>query len=130
MNPHIAVVSLWAEDVAALAEFYRTVIGLHSVKQRHKRPHFDLDGTYLTIVQGKPVDAQNSSPVRFPLLAFAVPDLDEAVARLREHRVALPWGVGHDRRSRWVMFRDPGGNLVELVEPGEGHTHVREDEVD
>ena len=35
---------------------------------------------------------------------------------LEEHRIALPWGVETDGGSRWVMFHDPAGNLVELVE--------------
>jgi catechol-2,3-dioxygenase len=116
MKTRVAVVALWAEDVEATAEFYRSVIGLKPLKERHKRPHFDVDGTYVTIVQGKPTDAVNSSPVRFPLVAFEVADLEEALERLRQNNVRLPWGVGHDAHSRWVMFRDPGGNLVELVE--------------
>jgi hypothetical protein len=28
----------------------------------------------------------------------------------------LPWGIEGDARSRWVMFHDPAGNLVELVQ--------------
>jgi catechol 2,3-dioxygenase-like lactoylglutathione lyase family enzyme len=116
MNTRIAVVGLWAPDVAVAAQFYRDVIGLRQVKQRHKRPHFHLGGTYLVLLQGRPVRAQDSVPARFPMLAFAVDDLDAALERLKEHQVSLPWGVGHDARSRWAMFHDPAGNLVELVE--------------
>jgi catechol-2,3-dioxygenase len=116
MSTRIAVVSLWAPDVAAAAQFYRDVIGLRSVKQRHKRPHFDLAGTYLVLLQGRPAPAQDPVPARFPLLAFAVDDLDAALERLQEHQVRLPWGVGHDARSRWAMFHDPAGNLIELVQ--------------
>jgi catechol-2,3-dioxygenase len=116
MNTRIAVVSLWAPDVAAAAQFYRDVIGLRSVKQRHKRPHFSLGGTYLVLLQGQPAAAEDAVPAHFPLLAFAVDDLDAALERLREHGVSLPWGVGHDAHSRWAMFHDPAGNLIELVE--------------
>lgn len=115
MNTRIAVVGLWAEDVATAAHFYRDVIGLRVVKQRHKRPHFDVGGMHLVLLQGKPVPAQDSVPARFPLVAFAVDDLEAALGRLQEHDVHLPWGVGHDAHSRWVMFYDPAGNLVELV---------------
>ena len=116
MGTRIAVVALWAEDIAGTVHFYRDIIGLRPVKQRHKRPHFDLGGTYLVLLQGRPAPAQDPVPARFPLLAFAVDDLDAALERLQEHQVRLPWGVGHDARSRWAMFHDPAGNLIELVQ--------------
>jgi catechol 2,3-dioxygenase-like lactoylglutathione lyase family enzyme len=116
MNTRIAVVSLWAPDVAAAAQFYRDVLGLRTVKKRHKRAHFHLGGTYLVLLQGRPVPAEDSVPARFPLLAFAVDNLDAALERLHEHQVRLPWGIGHDAHSRWAMFHDPAGNLIELVE--------------
>jgi catechol 2,3-dioxygenase-like lactoylglutathione lyase family enzyme len=115
MNPRIAVVSIWAEDVAATAHFYRDVVGLRLLPH-HQQPHFDLGGSYLTILKGRPVPAQDAEPSRFPLIAFAVKDLDAAVARLRAHDVQLPWGIEGDAHSRWVMFHDPAGNLVELVQ--------------
>jgi catechol 2,3-dioxygenase-like lactoylglutathione lyase family enzyme len=116
MNPRIAVVSIWAEDVQATAHFYRDVVGLRLLSHHHGQPHFDLDGSFLTILKGRPVPAQDAEPSRFPLIAFAVNDLEAAVARLRAHDVELPWGIEGDARSRWVMFHDPAGNLVELVQ--------------
>ena len=116
MHPRIAVVSLWAEDVEAEAEFFRSVLGLKTLKLRHGKPHFDVGGVKLTIVQGKPINAITPTPSRFPVVAFEVPDLDEAIARLKESGTRLPYGVGHDARTRWIMFRDPGGNLIELVQ--------------
>lgn len=116
MNPRIAVVSIWAEDVAATAHFYRDVVGLRLLPHHLERPHFDLEGSYLTILKGRPVPAQDAEPSRFPLIAFAVKDLDAAVVRLRAHDVELPWGIEKDAHSRWVMFHDPAGNLVELVQ--------------
>ena len=115
----IAVVSLWAEDVPTAAHFYRDVIGLRLLSHhshRDGRPHFDLDGTYLTILKGRPIPAQNAEPSRFPLIAFAVDDLDSAIERLRAHRVKLPKDVAEGADSRWVMFHDPAGNLIELVQ--------------
>jgi catechol 2,3-dioxygenase-like lactoylglutathione lyase family enzyme len=118
---HIAVVSLWAEDVAAAAHFYRDVIGLQLLPHlaqhdKHKRPHFDVSGTLLVILKGKPVPAQDAEPSPFPLMAFAVDDLEPAVERLRAHRVELPWGLEENAEARWVLFHDPAGNLVELVQ--------------
>jgi catechol 2,3-dioxygenase-like lactoylglutathione lyase family enzyme len=116
MNTHIAVVSLWAEDVAATAHFYRDVIGLKFVPHHAgDRIHFDLDGCILTIVPGRPALPPDPEP-RFPVVAFSVAQLDKVVETLRLHRVDLPWGVETNAASRWVMFHDPAGNLVELVE--------------
>jgi catechol 2,3-dioxygenase-like lactoylglutathione lyase family enzyme len=117
----VAVVSLWAEDVATAAHFYQNVIGLRLLphllqRDQHKRPHFDLSGTYLIILKGKPVPAQDSEPSRFPLIAFAIDDLEPAIERLQAHHVELPWGVEENADSRWVMFHDPAGNLIELVQ--------------
>jgi catechol 2,3-dioxygenase-like lactoylglutathione lyase family enzyme len=118
MNIRLAVVSIWAQDVPATAHFYRDVLGLHLLPHHGVQPHFDLGGAYLTIVKGRPRPAEDSNPERFPLVAFAVDDLDTAVERLRAHHVELPWGIERDEHSHWVMFHDPAGNLIELVQFG------------
>jgi catechol 2,3-dioxygenase-like lactoylglutathione lyase family enzyme len=116
MAVKIAVVSLWAEDVPTTVHFYRDVLGLRLLPHHRQQPHFDLGGVFLTIVKGQPVPARDAQPDRFPLLALAVDEFDGAIERLRAHRVELPWGVEEDGQSRWVMFRDPAGNLIELVQ--------------
>ena len=116
MDMRLAVVSILAEDVPATAHFYRDVIGLRLLPHHGGRPHFDLGGIYLTIVKGRPILAQTTTSDRFPLIAFAVEDLDVAMARLRAHDVELPWGIEERTNSRWVMFHDPAGNLIELVQ--------------
>lgn len=116
MPTRLAIVSLWAEDVAAAEHFYRAVLGLSLLPQPSGRPHFDLGGQTLVILQGKPLPAQNAVPPVFAQLALAVDDLDAAYARLVQHRVDAPWGIQEDGFSRWVMFQDPGGNLIELVQ--------------
>lgn len=116
MEIRIAVVSLWAEDVVATAHFYRDVIGLPLQSHLAKdQPHFDLGGTILTILHGRPALHAEAEP-RFPVIAFSVPDLDAGVEKLRTHGVDLPWGVEANASGRWVMFHDPAGNLIELVE--------------
>ncbi|HKZ54974.1 MAG TPA: VOC family protein [Anaerolineales bacterium] len=115
MASRIAVVALWAEDVPTATHFYRDVIGLPLAPHHSERPHFDVAGTTLTILPGRPIPPEQPAPARFPTVAFAVDDLDRAVARLQARHVELPWGIEADSTSRWVMFRDPAGNLVELV---------------
>ena len=115
----IAVVSLWAKDVPTAAHFYRDVIGLRLLphhSHHDDRPHFGVGGTYLTILKGMPVPAQNAEPPHFPLIAFAVDDLSSAIERLLTHRIELLKDVAEDADSRWVLFHDPAGNLIELVQ--------------
>jgi catechol 2,3-dioxygenase-like lactoylglutathione lyase family enzyme len=112
----VAVISIWAEDVAETAHFYRDVLGLELLHHFHAgRPHFKIGGAMLTILKGKPQPAEDPEPPRFPIFAFRVSDLDQAVARLEAHGVDLPWGVEGEAGSRWVMFHDPAGNLIELT---------------
>jgi predicted enzyme related to lactoylglutathione lyase len=119
MSKKLAVVSIWAEDVPTVAHFYRDVVELPLLDHHGGMPHFDLNGgVYLTILKGRPMPAKDGVPLRFPLIAFAVDDLDIAVARLHAHGVELPWEIEKDGISRWVMFYDPGGNLIELVQFG------------
>jgi catechol 2,3-dioxygenase-like lactoylglutathione lyase family enzyme len=115
MNARLAVVTLWAENVAQTAHFYRDVIGLRMLSHHGDRPHFDLGGIYLVILKGRSVPPLDPVPARFPIVAFAVDDLDAAVDHLRAHHVDLPWGVEEDADSRWVMVHDPAGNLIELA---------------
>jgi catechol 2,3-dioxygenase-like lactoylglutathione lyase family enzyme len=114
----LAVVSLWADDVPTTAHFYRDVLGLRLTPHHGATasPHFDLGGVYLIILKGQPRPAANAVPARFPLVAFGVDDLDAALERLRAHGVALPWGVEEDAGSRWAMFHDPAGNLIEIAQ--------------
>ncbi|MGD8565199.1 MAG: VOC family protein [Candidatus Bathyarchaeota archaeon] len=116
MIEKIEVICLWAEDVPKTAHFYKDVLGLKLLPHHHDlRPHFKVGDAYLTILKGKPHPAEDSDPDRFPLFAFRVQDLDAAVERLQAHGVKLPWGVEGHNESRWVMFHDPAGNLIELT---------------
>ena len=102
MIEELAVISLWAENVPKTAHFYKEVLGLELLPHLHAgRPHFKVGGAYLTILKGKPQPADDPEPSRFPLFAFRVAD--------------LPWGIEGQDKSRWVMFHDPAGNLIELT---------------
>jgi catechol-2,3-dioxygenase len=118
MKLKLAVVTLWAEDVSPMADFYRDILGLPLLTVDRGRPHFDLGGAYLVILPGQPRKVEGS---RFPVLAFAVDDLHEVVHQLQSQGIELPWGVEEDSDSRWVMFNDPGGNLLEIAQFGKEH---------
>ncbi len=125
MNSHVAVISLYADDLEQAVHFYKNIVGLYLISsgggsEGHHRPHFRLADVYLVLLNGKPQPPVCEKPVRFPSLAIAVDDLDGAVARLRANEIELPWGIEADARARWVMFYDPAGNLIELVQSARG----------
>ncbi len=113
----LAVVSVRTHHLHETLIFYRDVVGLNGLVHHGHQPAFELgNGAFLVIVEAHE-DAPPTTPEpRFPLLAFAVQDLDEAVARLKSHRIDLPWGINSNPQSRWVEFYDPGGNLIELAQ--------------
>jgi hypothetical protein len=43
------------------------------------------------------------------------------VHQLKSQGVEMPWGIEEDSDSRWVMFNDPGGNLLEIAQFGHNH---------
>jgi catechol 2,3-dioxygenase-like lactoylglutathione lyase family enzyme len=109
INISIAVVSLWAEDVPATAHFYREAVGLNIVPHHAgDRPHFDLDGSILTIIRGRPALPPDPEP-RFPAVAFSVPDLEAAIEKLRLHGVEPALGRGNKRRRSVGDVPRPGG---------------------
>ena len=116
MDVKLKVVSLWAENVFVTAHFYRDVIGLRLMPHHGDRPHFDLGGIYLTLVEGQPAKREADSPENFPVLAFVVEDLEAAMGRLRTNGVDFPWGIEEAETTHWVKFYDPAGNLIELVD--------------
>jgi hypothetical protein len=74
------------------------------------------------IIEGEPPFVQEPEGAPFPLVAFAVKDLDQAVEHLRAHGVELPWGIESSTQERWVKFFDPAGNLIEFAQhKGTGH---------
>ncbi|MEX2161892.1 MAG: VOC family protein [Anaerolineales bacterium] len=113
----VYVVTLWAQDVPAAAHFYSDVLGLTLLPQHGKRPHFQVGETLITILPASKPITQEGQSMRFPAIAFQVPDLDAAVGELQAASVPLPWGVGQDAEGRWVICHDPAGNLIELAEP-------------
>lgn len=113
----LSVVSLRARDMLGATHFYGHIIGLQLMPHHGQWPAFELEnGVHLVIVQGAAMPALEEGAARFPLIAFSVPDLDAAVEKLQAHGVELPWGVESSASARWVMFYDPAGNLIELVE--------------
>lgn len=118
MQPSLAVVTLHAENVPETVAFYREIIGLELLPHHsHDRVHLKMgDHLYLVILKGNHSPPTDTTIVRFPVIAFKVDDLNQAVAELHAKGIDIPAGLEEDSVSRWVMFHDPGGNLIEIAE--------------
>jgi catechol 2,3-dioxygenase-like lactoylglutathione lyase family enzyme len=95
---------------AALADFYRDVLGLRLVHQEPGFWVFKLPDGYNVEV----FDADRPGKDHFdtgPVAGFAVRDLPAAVERLRAAGVELVGEAG----PTWQHFRGPDGNVYELV---------------
>ena len=112
----IAVISLWVEDVEQAVHFYRDALKLNLVSAHGDLPHFQLENGLLVLLKGKLQPAQNAFPQSFPLFALEVTDLDAMVSELKHNGVEFPWGIEERKDSRWAMFCDPAGNLLEIVQ--------------
>ncbi len=115
MNPRIAVIALWAPDVAVAAQFYGKTLGLAPLPH-HDLPHFKLEGAILALLPGQPRPPREDKPSHFPIFALAVLSLDDYLAPLQRAGVEPLFGVEENAQTRFVRFYDPGGNLIELVE--------------
>jgi catechol-2,3-dioxygenase len=115
----LAVISIRTNHVLETVHFYRDIVGLSSLTHHGHLPAFDLgNGLSLVILESVEESTQFSRAPRFPLLAFAVENLDQAVAQLKEHNIDMPWGIEINGETRWVEFFDPGGNLIEFAQFG------------
>ena len=117
----VAVLTVWAEaeKLEPTAKFYQDVLGLRRVGSSADPYILDTDGTFVVIMEGRleqPLDPKR----RWPMFALTVPDLDQSVNALRDAGVEFPWGIEEfgapEPSSRYVMFHDPAGNLIEVVE--------------
>jgi predicted enzyme related to lactoylglutathione lyase len=87
-------------------------------------PTFELGhGAYLVIAEGRPASAQDFPVPDFPVIAFAVENLEEAAEHLRCHGVELPRGIETGPGTRWFVFHDPAGNLVEFAQIDKSTQH-------
>lgn len=108
-------VSLNVADVDAAVAFYEEVLGF---RRRHDRPDFGFGGAWLDAGSHQVHLIEAPAPSDLGQhVAFAVADLDAAVAEVRHRHVEVsdPGPVG---TSRQAFLHDPSGNLVELHEPG------------
>jgi glyoxylase I family protein len=120
---HVAII---CSDYGRSKRFYAEVLGLEVVSEvyREARNSYKLDlrlpdGTQVELFSFPDPPPRPSYPEACGLrhLAFAVADLDAAVAHLRGHGVAVePVRVDEYTGKRFTFFADPDGLPLELYE--------------
>ena len=110
-------VSLNVADTERALAFYRDLLGLPELE----RPAFSFGGAWLDAGHGRQVHLIETSSVPDDVgqhVAFAVHDLDEAIAALRSAgcEVSDAASVG-GTPARQAFVHDPDGNRIELHQP-------------
>jgi catechol 2,3-dioxygenase-like lactoylglutathione lyase family enzyme len=113
---------MYADDLAAVREFYREVLGLRDVGEPGElAATFRLDDGGMLLFFAPQLSSQpgrgvpSHGAMGAGHIAFSVDKLDEWRERLRAA------GVGVEQEVEWnggrsIYLRDPAGNSVELVE--------------
>jgi catechol 2,3-dioxygenase-like lactoylglutathione lyase family enzyme len=96
--------------------FYGEVLGLEQVPKpsssRQSGAWYQIGPNQLHLS----VEAENAGPLSSRHVCYAVPDLSAAETRFREARVEIIPDPRPIERSSRFYVRDPGGNLLEIVE--------------
>lgn len=116
---------LYVEDLGRAEAFYRDVLGLEMIASEGDRHRFFRvgDGVFLLFRAEATLRAGEFAPhgARGPgHAAFGIPadELEAWKERLAAGGVAIEDEANWPRGGRSVYFRDPDGNLLELVTPG------------
>ena len=117
-------------DPAVTAAFYRRVFGFGALLESDRLVALDVAGKSVLLLfrrgaTGEPFDTGGGvipphagvPPTHFAF-AIAAEDVDLWTAKLEAEGVAVESVVTWPRGAKSVYFRDPDGNLAELITPG------------
>lgn len=120
---HIAVI---CSDYEKSKRFYTEVLGLEMVQEvyRHERQSYKLDlalnGTYIIELfsfPNPPVRVSRPEACGLRHLAFAVSDLESAIAKLNDNNVKTePIRIDEHTQKRFTFLEDPDRLPIELYE--------------
>jgi catechol 2,3-dioxygenase-like lactoylglutathione lyase family enzyme len=120
----LGAITLFTEDLAGTAAFYRDVFGLALLFEDDTSAVFGFGGTVINVLQAdaahelvEPAPVGGPDAGRRMQLTIWVQDADAVCAQLHEHGVTLlngpvdrPWG------KRTAAFADPGGHVWEVAQ--------------
>ena len=128
MNPIRAIVeaAIYSSDLGAAERFYTDVLGLALLgKEAGRHVFFQVGQQQVLLVffpestlKGDRLPAHGAHGSGHVALGIPPEDLDEWRVRLARHGVEIEHEQTWERGGRSFYFRDPAGNLIELVTPG------------
>jgi catechol 2,3-dioxygenase-like lactoylglutathione lyase family enzyme len=122
---HLLEASLYVSDLVAAADFCETVLGLECLRREPGRDAFFRAGEGVLLLFDASVTRQegNFPPhgcTGFGHVALGIDrhDYDAWRSRLEAAGVAIEKEIDWPRGGKSLYFRDPSGNLLELVTRG------------
>jgi catechol-2,3-dioxygenase len=118
---------IYSRDLVAMKRFYSDIIGLEVVQEEESKFVFLKAGKSMLLI----FNPDRTSPTNEKLpphgaagqihFAIEIGGADYAAwkERLARNEIAIEAEIGWKEESRSLYFRDPAGNLVELITPGE-----------
>lgn len=122
MPNHLAVILLLADDPDRTAAFYRDLIGLELLPEKHDGRHTHYACTtssiYFTIQHSSDFPGPHPAVGRDSLqLCFTVTDLPAFLELLRQHGAAPLHPPQAFEHTIYVTLRDPDGRTLRVMTP-------------
>jgi catechol 2,3-dioxygenase-like lactoylglutathione lyase family enzyme len=122
---YVVETALYADDLDQAEAFYAGVLGLNVIAREAGRHVFFQVGAGVLLafnpavtLKGDALPAHGATgPTHFALGTPAA-DLAAWRAKLVEQGIAIEKEITWPRGGKSIYFRDPAGNLVELITPG------------
>jgi catechol 2,3-dioxygenase-like lactoylglutathione lyase family enzyme len=122
--------ALYVADPAVTAAFYRRLFGFTIFLESDRLVALDVAGTNVLLLfrlgtAGEPFDTGGGiipghagvSPTHFAF-SISAEDVEPWKAKLASEAIAVESVVTWPRGAKSIYFRDPDGNLAELISPG------------
>ena len=118
--------AVYLDDLLAAETFYATLLGLPVIGKEADRHVFFRVGEASvllafradTTLKGDPLPPHGASGPGHFAMGIEAGAFDAWRERLQRHDVAIEKEVAWPQGGKSLYFRDPAGNLVELVTPG------------
>lgn len=116
-NIRIGAVLVKARDLECLATFYRDVLGIPLVPEEHgchREYGCELGDVHFAI---HPIESDQKTGEGGYRVAFDLDNIDELVDKLKKNNVTIIMEPKQLSFGNLAIFRDPEGNVVEIVSP-------------
>ncbi len=117
--------AVYVNNLDQAKEFYANILGLELMGEQAERHLFFRVGESVLLVfnpastqKGSYLPAHGATGASHFALGISITALEEWRLHLQEHEIEIEREVEWPLGGRSFYFRDPGGNLVELLTPG------------